>query len=54
MCKKKLTDVLDDSGIGPGKITLVLCTQSSGVDNVGFSQKDVMYYLSVKRQKKNN
>ena len=49
--QKKLIDVLHDSGIGPSKIASVLCTESGGVDNVGFSQQDVINYLSVKRQK---
>ena len=49
--QKKLIDVLDDSGIGPSKIASMLCTESGGVDNVGFSQQDVINYLTVKRQK---
>jgi hypothetical protein len=49
--QKKLIDVLDDSGLGPSKIASVLCTESGGVDNVGFSQQDVINYLSAKRQK---
>ena len=43
--------MLDDSGICPSKRASMLCTESRGVDNVGFSQQDVVNYLSVKRQK---
>lgn len=49
--QKKIIDVLDESGLRPSKITSVLCTQSGGIDNVGFSQQDVIDYLSQKRQK---
>lgn len=42
--------MLDDSGLGPSKITSVLCSESGGIDNVGFSQQDVINYLSGKRQ----
>jgi hypothetical protein len=49
--QKKLIDVLDESGLRPSKITSVLSTQSGGIDNIGFSQQDVIDYLSQKRQK---
>ncbi|XP_058787209.1 protein FAR1-RELATED SEQUENCE 5-like isoform X2 [Vicia villosa] len=49
--QKKLIDVLDDSGLRPSKITSVLSTESGGIDNIGFSQQDVVDYLSQKRQK---
>lgn len=52
ICKKKLIDVLHDSGLGPSKIRSVLCTESGGVDNVRFSPQDVINYLTEKRQKK--
>ncbi|KAL6527188.1 hypothetical protein OROGR_016278 [Orobanche gracilis] len=49
--QKKLIDLLHDSGLRPSKISSVLCAESGGVDNVGFTQQDVIDYLSQKRQK---
>jgi hypothetical protein len=49
--QKNLIDVLDESGVRPSKIASVLCTESGGIDNAGFSQQDVIDYLSQKRQK---
>lgn len=50
--QKQLIDVLDEPDLCPSKIRFVLCTENGGIDNVGFSQQDVIDYLNDKRQKK--
>ena len=47
----KLIGVLHDSGLCTCKITSVFFYESGNADNVGFSQQDLINYLTGKRQK---
>ncbi|OMP04680.1 hypothetical protein CCACVL1_02146 [Corchorus capsularis] len=49
--QRNLIDVLDDSGVRPSRIMLVLATESGGIDKVGLTERDIQNYLSNKRQK---
>jgi len=48
--QKNLIDLLNNSGIRPSKIALVLITQAGGIENLNLTGRDIQNYLSTQRQ----
>ncbi|XP_060202353.1 protein FAR1-RELATED SEQUENCE 5-like, partial [Lycium barbarum] len=49
--QKNLIDLLDNSGVRPGKIASVLINQAGGVDHLNLTGQDIQNYLKTRRQK---
>ncbi|KAG5616260.1 hypothetical protein H5410_016084 [Solanum commersonii] len=48
--QKNLIDLLNNSGIRPSKIALVLITQAGDIENLNLTGRDIQNYLSTQRQ----